>query len=92
MEVRTAVAVRAMALLIIAPICSVGLLLVLYVALGLWLPRRVAVHTGPDGVAGGPLFMLAGACRVAAAAFAIVGVTPRGFIMRSGIPPKSPSP
>lgn len=54
MEVRTAVAVRAMALLIIAPICSVGLLLVLYVALGLWLPRRVAVHTGPDGVACGP--------------------------------------
>ncbi|MGP5218191.1 hypothetical protein [Arthrobacter rhombi] len=86
MEARTAVELRTMALLIIAPICSVGLLLVLYVALGPWLAHRVAVHIGPGGVAYGPLFMLAGACRGAAAAFAIVGVTPPGLHHAHGYP------
>lgn len=80
-EVQSSGGVRTISLLIIAPICSVGLVVVLYLILGPWLPSRVAVHVGPDGVAyGSLLLMLAGACTVAAAAFVIGGVTARGFI------------
>lgn len=72
---------RALPLLIIAPACSLLLVAVLYLMLSPLIPERIAVHVGPDGVGyGSPLLMIAGACGIAAVAFAIGAATAKEFL------------
>lgn len=78
--VRTQPKTRAFPLLVVAPACAILLVVVLYLLLSPLIPRRVAIHVGPEGVGyGSSLLMIAGACAIAAAAFAIGAATAREF-------------
>lgn len=79
--VREVVKTRAVALLLVAPACSIALVVVLYLMLYPRIPQRVAIHVGPDGVGyGSTPLMVAITCAIAAVAFAIGGATARGFL------------
>lgn len=71
---------RAIPLLLVAPICSILLVAVLYLLLSPLIPDRIAIHAGPDGVGyGSSLLMIAAPCGIAAMVFAIGRSTTREF-------------
>lgn len=76
-EVKT----KVISLLLVAPLCSILLVAVLYLMLNPMIPDHVAIHMGSDGAGfGSTSIMIAITCAVAAAVFASGGFTAKGYM------------